>query len=59
MNPGDLCIEFHYFETKEEACVILERCGEFPKWIYKVLTPNGVKMIPSGGLRRVLMYEAW
>jgi hypothetical protein len=57
--PGDLCVEFHYFEAKEEVCVILERCGEFPKWEYQVLTPTGVRRIPSGSLRRVWLYEAW
>lgn len=57
MNPGDLCVEFHYFEAKEGVCVILERFGEFPKWEYKVITPSGVKWVPAGGLRRVRIHE--
>ena len=57
MNPGDLCVEFHYFETNEELCIILERSGEFPNWKYKVLAPSGVKRIPMGGLRRVRIHE--
>ena len=57
MIPGDLCVEFAYFEAKEGVCVILERYGEFPKWVYRVLTPSGVREIPSGGLRRVWLYD--
>jgi len=57
MNPGDLCKEFHYFKTKEELCIILERSGEFPNWKYRVLAPSGVKRIPAGGLRRVRIHE--
>ena len=57
MNPGDLCVEFHYFDAKVELCIILERSGEFPKWKYKVITPSGVKWVPAGGLRRVRIHE--
>ena len=57
MNPGDLCVEFHYYETKEELCIILERSGEFPNWKYRVLAPSGVKMVPMGGLRRIVIHE--
>ncbi len=57
MNPGDLCVEFHYYETKEELCIILERSGEFPNWKYRVLAPSGEKRIPMGGLRRIVIHE--
>ena len=57
MIPGDLCVEFHYYETKEELCILLERSGEFPNWKYRVIAPSGVRMIPAGGLRRIVIHE--
>lgn len=61
MNPGDLVQEYSgmpdVFPTFNKTGIILRRFGEFPNYLYEVLSENGsIKLYRTGSIRRLRMH---